>query len=216
MKNDAHFNQYYDAIFILFKTGLRISELCGLTMADLNLSKKELTVDHQLQYINGKGKVISAPKTENGIRVLPLTDEVVDAFKRVLENRAKPLNEEVIDGYRGFIFLNHLDEASVGYYWEKKFKYSVEKYNKIYKEELPVITSHVARHTYCTRKVENGMSMASLSYLMGHSSMDVTYDIYTSKDTPEMKQSRHDEVQRIAELELDAKNDNIIYFGKQA
>ena len=49
IKEDQHFCKYYDAIFILFKTGLRISEFCGLTISDIDFKQKRINVDHQLQ-----------------------------------------------------------------------------------------------------------------------------------------------------------------------
>ena len=49
IKEDAHFCKYYDAIFILFNTGLRISEFCGLTKSDLDFKNKRIRVNHQLQ-----------------------------------------------------------------------------------------------------------------------------------------------------------------------
>jgi integrase len=42
IKEDAHFCKYYDAIFILFNTGLRISEFCGLTKSDLDFKNKRI------------------------------------------------------------------------------------------------------------------------------------------------------------------------------
>ena len=42
IKNDNHFKKYYEAIFILFHTGLRISEFCGLTVNDIDLEKRTI------------------------------------------------------------------------------------------------------------------------------------------------------------------------------
>ena len=49
VKEDKHFCRYYDGIYILFKTGLRISEFVGLTLADVDLKNRKLVVDHQWQ-----------------------------------------------------------------------------------------------------------------------------------------------------------------------
>ena len=48
VKNDKHFCKYYDGIYVLFKTGLRISEFVGLTIQDVDLKNRKLNVDHQL------------------------------------------------------------------------------------------------------------------------------------------------------------------------
>lgn len=49
VKNDSHFCKYYDGIFILFKTGLRISEFVGLTFQNIDFENNKIIVDHQLQ-----------------------------------------------------------------------------------------------------------------------------------------------------------------------
>ena len=67
----------------------------------------------------------------------------------------------------------------VAMHWEHYFKHAWKKYNSIYKEELPLITPHVCRHTYCTNKAKSGMNPKTLQYLMGHSDISVTMNTYT-------------------------------------
>ena len=66
IKEDKHFCRYYDAIYVLFNTGLRISEFCGLTFSDLEFDQKRIKVDHQLQWTSQMQYVIQGPKTESG------------------------------------------------------------------------------------------------------------------------------------------------------
>lgn len=179
IQQDEHFCQYYDGIFLLFKTGLRIGEFCGLTLKDIDLKKKTINIDHQLQYVGNKGKYIEKTKTTAGTRVLPMSDEVYDAFKRVIANRAKPRVEEMIDGYTGFIFLDKRGKPMMPYQWEKRFQHSVAKYNRIYRVQLPKITPHVCRHTYCTNMAKRQVSVETLKYLMGHTDISVTSSVYT-------------------------------------
>ena len=87
IKEDKHFCRYYDAIFILFNTGLRISEFCGLTFSDIEFDQKRIKVDHQLQRTSQMQYVIQDPKTESGIRYVPMSEEVVACFRRILANR---------------------------------------------------------------------------------------------------------------------------------
>lgn len=193
IKEDEHFKQYYDMMFVLFKTGLRVGELCGLTLHDIDLNEKTINVDHQLQYTGGKGVYTELTKTNAGTRVLPMTDEVYEVFKRIVSGRKKPRVEQMIDGYTGFLFLNEQGKPIRTYYVQKKFKYAVEKYNKIYKSELPTITPHVARHTYCTNMAKRGISVKTLQYLMGHSDVQTTLNIYTHLKLEDAK----DEVKRL-------------------
>ena len=166
-------------MFILFKTGLRISELCGLTIRDIDLKERTINVSKQLQYTGGKKAYIEQTKTDAGTRVLPMSDEVYEAFKRVISGRKKPKVEQMIDGVSGFLFLDEKGKSMVAYQWEKKFQHLVEKYNKIYKVELPKITPHVCRHTFCTNMAKSGISVKTLQYLMGHSDISITMNVYT-------------------------------------
>ena len=106
VKEDPHYCRYYDAFFILFNTGLRISELCGLTMSDIEFEHSRIKVDHQLQRTSQMQYVIQKPKTEKGNRYVPMTDEVAACFRRIIKNRKKPRKEPMIDGHAGFLCLD--------------------------------------------------------------------------------------------------------------
>ena len=179
VKSDIHFKRYYDGIFLLFKTGLRISEFCGLTTSDIDMDNRTINVDHQLQRTSEMEYVIEPPKTEAGKRVLPMTDEVYDCLKSILSKRPHPKKEPIIDGYTGFLFLDKRGMPKVAMHWEKYFQHICEKYNSIYKIQMPKVTPHVCRHTYCSNKARSGMNAKTLQYLMGHSEISVTLDTYT-------------------------------------
>ena len=67
----------------------------------------------------------------------------------------------------------------ISMHWEKYFQHICQKYNKIYKLQLPKITPHVCRHTYCSNMARSGISAKTLQYLMGHSDISVTLNVYT-------------------------------------
>lgn len=179
IQEDSHYNRYYDAFFILFKTGLRISEFCGLTIADIDFKEGILNVNHQLQRTRDMRYVVETTKTTCGTRRIPMTDEVADAFKSIISNRKKPKVEPMIDGYTGFLFLDKNEMPMVALHWEKYFQLAVEKHNKIYRVQLPKITPHICRHTFCSNMAKSGMNPKTLQYLMGHSDIGVTLNTYT-------------------------------------
>ena len=179
IKEDKHFCRYYDAIFILFNTGLRISEFCGLTISDIEFDQKRIKVDHQLQRTSQMQYVIQAPKTESGIRYVPMSDEVVACFRRILANRVAPKVEPMVDGHAGFLFLDKNDRPMVALHWEKYLQHIIEKYNKIYRIQMPKVTPHVCRHTFCSNMAKSGMNPKTLQYIMGHSDISVTLNVYT-------------------------------------
>ena len=179
VRNDKHFSRYYEGIYILFKTGLRISEFVGLTLADLDMKNRTITVDHQLQRTSKMEYVIEATKTTSGTRVLPMTDDVYACFERIIANRKAPKVEPIIGGKWGFLYLDKNGMPMVALHWEHYFKHICQKYNSIYKVQMPKVTPHVCRHTYCSNMAKSGMNPKTLQYLMGHSDIGVTLNTYT-------------------------------------
>ena len=55
----------------------------------------------------------------------------------------------------------------------------LKRYNDIYRVQMPNITPHVCRHTYCSNQAKAGMNPKTLQYLMGHSDIGVTLNTYT-------------------------------------
>ena len=202
VKNDPHYNRYYDAFYILFKTGLRISEFCGLTVRDLDFKNEVIRIDHQLQKTRDMKYEIVSTKTTSGTRLLPMEEDVKDAFLRILKNRKKTKKEPTVDGYGGFLFLDKNGNPMVALHWEKYMQHAREKYNREHLLQLPPITPHVCRHTYCTNMANSGMNPKTLQYLMGHSDVSVTLNIYThtgyddaKKELARLKEAR-DELEK--------------------
>ena len=177
--NDKHFCRYYEGIFILFKTGLRISEFVGLTLSDLDMQNRKISVNHQLQRKRNMEYVIEDTKTSCGTREIPMTDEVYECFQNIISDRKKPRVEPMVDGKCGFLYLDKNDMPMVALHWEKYFQHICEKYNSIYKVQMPKVTPHVCRHTFCSNMAKSGMNPKTLQYLMGHSDISVTLNTYT-------------------------------------
>ena len=179
IQEDNCYRKYYDGIYILFNTGLRISEFCGLTISDIDFQNKRIRVDHQLQRKRDMEYIIEDTKTKSGERYVPMSQQVVECFRRVIASRKPPKQEPIIDGYTGFLFLDKNGMPMVALHWEHYFKHILNKYNSIYKVQLPKITPHVCRHTFCSNMAKSGMSPKTLQYIMGHSDISVTLNTYT-------------------------------------
>lgn len=104
--------------------------------------------------------IIEDTKTKNGERFVPMGNEVMECFRRIIANRKKPAKEPM-----------------VALHWEHYFKHILNKYNSIYKVQLPKITPHVCRHTFCSNMAKSGMNLKTLQYIMGHSDISITVDI---------------------------------------
>ena len=107
-----------------------------------------------------------------------MCDEVYQAFQNILKHRRKQKNL-VIDGYSVFLFINRNGNPQVAVNYEAVFRKLVDKYNSKHEEPLPKITPHVMRHTFCTRLANAGMNPKALQYVMGHSNITITLNLYT-------------------------------------
>ncbi len=195
--DDVVYCKYYEVVYILFHTGMRISEFCGLTISDIDLEKKIVNIDHQLHRDSDMTLSITPTKTHAGTRKLPITDDVAEMFKAIIHDRPKPKVEKMVDGYSGFLFLDENDLPLVAMHWEHRFNHMVHRYNEIYKVQMPNVTPHICRHTYCTNMAKSGMNPKTLQYLMGHSDIGVTMNVYTHLGLDDAK----DEMIRMEELE---------------
>ena len=178
IKTDNVYHKYYDDVLILLKTGLRISELCGLTVKDIDFKNEIVHIDHQLLKSKEQGYYIETPKTKSGIRQVPLSEETIKAFQRVIKSRPKTKPIEV-DGHSDFVFVNHKGKPKVAIDYSSLFVRMVKKYNKHHKDNpLPHITPHTLRHTFCTKMAHRNMNPKDLQYIMGHSNISITMDWY--------------------------------------
>lgn len=97
--------------------------------------------------------------------------------------------QEGVDADGGYLVPEEYDHRLIdvlteenimrGMHWEHRFNSMVGRYNEIYKMQIPNITPHVCRHTYCSNQAKDGMNPKTLQYLMGHSDIAVTLNVYT-------------------------------------
>ena len=123
--------------------------------------------------------VIQSTKTSAGTRQIPITEDVAYCFRSIIEDRVKPKREKFVDVYCGFLYIDDDGMPLVAMHWEHRFNHMVSKYNDIYRIQMPNITPHICRHTYCSNQAKAGMNPKTLQYLMGHSEIGVTLDVYT-------------------------------------
>lgn len=147
--------------YLLFGTGVRVSELINLELDDIQL--KERNGKNHYSYIlirNGKG---------NKSRKIPLNSDVAKAVNDYLEVRPVTQINKLCIGQRGAftrIAVNKL----------------LEKYSKQAFIDY-VVTPHMARHTAFTMMIKAGVDVKTVSLLAGHSSTDVTFNYYVASTT---------------------------------
>lgn len=173
---------YYDEIEILLGTGLRVSELYGLTVDDIDFAGKCLHVRRQLCRTADKPRFLTSPKSASGIRTVPMNDRVCFAFRRALARRKTPAEEVVIDGCSGFIFLDSYGMPKVAMHLSNKMRELWKKLEKLGNKTIPKVTAHVLRHTFCTTYQQAGLDIKNLQYIMGHADASTTLDVYAHSD----------------------------------
>ena len=177
MKVDKVYCKYYDEVIILLNTGLRISELCGLTLSDIDMRNRSTDVNHQLLKDSEIGYYIELPKTKNGKREIPMAEQTYQAFKRLLKSRENVIPFRV-ENHSNFLFNTQAGFPKIACNYDSMLRGLVKKYNKTHDEQLPHITPHTFRHTFCTNMANKGMNPNTLQYIMGHSNITMTLNYY--------------------------------------
>ena len=201
--NHPIYYHWWPMFTVLLGTGCRIGEALGLRWQDLDYDRRTISINHSLSYYqkpdtNKSVLRISKPKTEAGIRTIPMLDVVKDSFEMLYEEQLENgFNETEIDGMSGFIFCNRFGTVPNPQTVNHTIKRIANSYNadevvRAKKERrdpviLPNFSCHHLRHTFCTRLCENETNLKVIQSIMGHRNIETTMDIY-AEATEEKKQ----------------------------
>lgn len=170
-------------VLVALSTGMRQGEILALKWEDIDFNKKEININKTLScyvdIIDGKrimAKKIQPPKTKNSIRTIPLPNSLIPILKNVRKNQLE-YKLRLADSYNkeneGYVFLTHtgelLHKSCVNNSWKTYLKNCNLRHLKF----------HSLRHTYATLQFENNVPLKTVSALLGHSSINITADIYT-------------------------------------
>jgi integrase/recombinase XerC len=148
---------------VLYSSGIRVSELVELEMADLDLQEGVLRV-------KGKGRKD---------RLTPIGSQAIKALQRYFELRSVDSRCQGPDSHR--VFLNkHGESLSTRSVRRKLDKYLLSAGLD------PGISPHTLRHSFATHLLNNGADLRSVQELLGHQSLSTT-QIYTHLTTQRMK-----------------------------
>lgn len=182
---DPNSKHCYDMIYILFWTGLRASELCGLTLDNIDMENRIIQVEKQLQVLNHK-HVVLPTKTTNGVRSIPMTDGVYESFERVLKNRylkgeIEPVcYDEKGGAYEGFVFLaTRTRRTIVRDHVEEYLRNCIKRFNNANPDNpIREFYPHICRHTFATNM--QYLPPKTLQYILGHGNISTTMNNYVS------------------------------------
>lgn len=192
---DSHSLHCYDMLYILFWSGLRASELCGLTLDNIDMTNRLIIVDKQLQCINHQ-HVVLPTKTTNGERVIPMTDGVYAHFQNVIKQRylkgdIEPVcYDEQGNAYEGFVFLaTRSRKTIVRSHVEEYLRNCIKRFNNTNTENpIRKFEPHVCRHTFATNM--QYLPPKTLQYILGHGNITTTMNNYVDvkPSTEQLKQ----------------------------
>ena len=181
---------------LLLGTGCRVGEVIGLRWKDVDYEKGMISINHSVTYYPRSDKSyacefqVSLPKTDAGIRTVPMMEEVRDAFleEKAMQKESGIKNEVELDGMSGFIFCNRFGNLHNPQAINRAIKRITENHNseeivKAKKEKRPPViiphfSCHHLRHTFCTRFCENETNVKVIQAVMGHKNIETTLDIY--------------------------------------
>lgn len=164
------------AIFLVsYYCGLRPGEARALRWQNIDLTKKTITVTNTFE--RGTEK-LTVPKSKAGYRTLPIPDRLLPFIKNLPQGTKDD-----------FIFTGNTQSFAYRRYlrnWNA-LKHTMDKLNgaEVYRNQIIKstidndITPYYLRHTYCTMLAEKNVPLKTAQYLMGHSSIKMTADIYT-------------------------------------
>lgn len=164
-------------IMLALYTGLRIGEVCGLKWSDIDFGNKMLHVNRTVQRVyrktlDGKGKsqiIVGPPKTRSSRREIPISAILLPVLKRIA-----PETSDVF-------FLSGTEKCVE----VRTYRTFFDDFLK--KNQLENINFHALRHTFATRCIEAGGDCKTVSELLGHSSVNMTLNLYVH---PQIEQKR--------------------------
>ena len=178
LREDTIGKRHLDMFVILAGTGMRISEFAALTIQDIDFARNVIHVDKQIVRLVGK-LTITKPKSDKGIRDIPMTQEVRQSAINLIRKRNEIKLDVMIDGYVGFLSVTRNGRPRTHSEYADVVRKLMVHYNEVSAVKINRCTPHVLRHTFCTKCVSSDMDAKSAQYLMGHSDARTTLNIYT-------------------------------------
>ena len=197
IKNSKKYPDYWEPLYILFHTGIRISEFCGLTIKDVDFQNKTISINKQLRADKNGVTYIETPKSDSGNRIIPMTDDVAECFKTLATEARKRKYQTLIDGVGGFFCYTKKQSGHgaqkpihplYGANWTNRFRVIWKDFLEQYPDtDIPKVTPHICRHTYCSHMAATGIPPKVLQTLMGHADISTTMDVYAHVNTDDIK-----------------------------
>lgn len=178
-------------VYLLLYSGLRRGEALALTRNDIDFEKNVIRVNKTIIYKGNNAEIKNSPKTDAGNREIPILSNLKSILRDYIQSiqtiySFTQNNGEIMSksSFRRFWdgIMDKLNTAAGGRNYISRNKGE----NKVIAISQD-ITPHTFRHTYATMLYYAGVDIKTAQYLLGHSSIKVTMDIYTHIDKSQVK-----------------------------
>lgn len=203
IKYTPEYYHWYPLFVVLLGTGMRIGECIGIRWSDIDFGKRCISVNHAVTYYVRQGKScfgVSKPKTEAGIREIPMMDTVYNALINEYERQQREgFCTYELEGLTGFVFSNKNGSLHTPHCINSAIRRISESYNarelidakREHREPviIPHFTGHHLRHTFCSRICENDLNLKVIQSILGHKNIETTLDVYAEVSYEKQKDS---------------------------
>ena len=196
IENNPNEIRWVPLLTFMFGTGCRIGEVIGIRWDDIDMENRMININHNITYYPRSENSykcsfeVSKPKTDAGIRNIPIFDKVYDAL--LLEKKNQKMFGYIcnanIGGMTNFVFSNRNGNIHNPSALNRVIKRIVSDYNakeiisaaREHREPLivPRFSCHITRHTFCSRLCEKETNIKAIQEVMGHKDYQTTMDVY--------------------------------------
>ncbi|MCI5586402.1 MAG: site-specific integrase [Lachnospiraceae bacterium] len=184
---------FYDNFFVTaVTTGMRIGELAALRWKDIDWNKNVIHVTRTLVYQkfdddDKKEFHLGDPKTQTSIRDIPISRQCEIALKKqyiqkkAVENKM-PVTKDVDKQFKDLLFTTRFNTPLNSQIISDAIDKIISEINmtRDYLDEMETFSAHCLRHTFATRCFESGIQPKTVQSYLGHASLQMTMDLYTS------------------------------------
>ncbi len=194
LRTHPKYLHWYPVFYVMANTGMRVGEITGLRWQDIDLNEGVININHTLVYYNHRDEngcyfSINTPKTKAGVREIPMTESVKQAFiqEREYQREVGIESNMRVDGYADFIFVTQNGRVQHQGNLNKAILRIMRDCNDEVLEKcgsdsdpvlLPHFSCHILRHTFATRLCESGINLKVIQSVLGHADVSTTMNIY--------------------------------------
>lgn len=200
---------FYDNFFITaLATGMRVGEIAALRISDIDFENKLISVNRTLVYQkyetdNCKTFHFELPKTKTSMRQIPITKQCEIALKKqciqknVISSKSPKKTEKQ---FEDLLFTTKFNTPLNSQIVCDAIEKIISEINltRDVTEEMDTFSCHCFRHTFATRCFEAGIQPKTVQAYLGHATLQMTMDLYTSV-LSEHKMSEMDKLESVLE-----------------